>query len=93
MTVGGDPGSVMPVTAFSPRGRLELPCHLFAAAMEDMDDMLSRKKADLDELKPLGRKTLSALSSWYDVELTYRSNVIEGNALTRSETAIVLEKE
>ena len=54
--------------------------------------MLSGKKAALDKLRPLGRKTLSALSSWYDVELTYSSNAIEGNTLTRSETAIVLEK-
>lgn len=33
-----------------------------------------------------------AISSWYDIELTYTSNAIEGNTLTRSETAIVLEK-
>ena len=60
--------------------------------METIDDMLSGKKADLDKLRPLARKSLAALSSWYDVELTYSSNAIEGNTLTRSETAIVLEK-
>ncbi len=37
-------------------------------------------------------KSLAALDAWYDVELTYTSNAIEGNTLTRSETAIVLEK-
>ena len=36
--------------------------------------------------------SLDALSAWYDVELTYTSNAIEGNTLTRSETALVLEK-
>ncbi len=32
------------------------------------------------------------MASWYDVELTYTSNAIEGNTLTRVETAIVLDK-
>src|SRR5260370_5361827 len=50
------------------------------------------KKAELDRLRPLSGKTLRALAEWYDVELTYTSNAIEGNTLTRSETAIVLEK-
>lgn len=53
---------------------------------------LSEKKLRLDRLRPLGRKSLEALAAWYDVELTYSSNAIEGNTLTRSETAIVLEK-
>ena len=60
--------------------------------MESIDDMVSAKKAELDRLRPLAGKSLAALSSWYDVELTYSSNAIEGNTLTRSETAIVLEK-
>ncbi|MBV8094191.1 MAG: hypothetical protein JOY71_18585 [Acetobacteraceae bacterium] len=37
-------------------------------------------------------ESLAALAAWYDVELTYTSNPIEGNTLTRSETAIILEK-
>jgi len=53
---------------------------------------LRRKKARLDELRPLSPKSLEALAAWCDVELTYTSNAIEGNTLTRSETAIVLEK-
>ena len=32
------------------------------------------------------------MSDWYDVELTYTSNAIEGNTLTRVETAEVFEK-
>lgn len=60
--------------------------------MESIDDLLSAKKAELDRLRPLAGKSLAALRSWYDVELTYSSNAIEGNTLTRSETAIVLEK-
>lgn len=55
-------------------------------------DRLREKKARLDRLRPLSPKSLEALAAWYDVELTYTSNAIEGNTLTRSETAIVLEK-
>jgi Fic family protein len=43
-------------------------------------------------LRPVSPRGLAALAAWYDVELTYSSNAIEGNTLTRSETAIVLEK-
>jgi len=49
-------------------------------------------KERLDHLRPLDPRSLEALAAWYDVELTYSSNAIEGNTLTRSETAIVLEK-
>jgi Fic family protein len=53
---------------------------------------LRTAKQRLDRLRPLSPKSLEALAAWYDVELTYSSNAIEGNTLTRSETAIVLEK-
>jgi Fic family protein len=55
-------------------------------------DRLGRAKAELDRLRPLSPRSLAALAAWYDVELTYSSNAIEGNTLTRSETALVLEK-
>ncbi len=50
------------------------------------------KKLELDRLRPRVLKSLAALDEWYDVELTYTSNAIEGNTLTRIETAVVLEK-
>lgn len=53
---------------------------------------IENKKAQLDARRPLTAGTLAQLDAWYDVELTYTSNAIEGNTLTRSETAIVLEK-
>ena len=53
---------------------------------------IAAKKRRLDEARPLAAKALAALDAWYDVELTYTSNALEGNTLTRSETAIVLEK-
>ena len=55
-------------------------------------DRLRAKKQRLDRLRPLTGRSLQALAEWYDVELTWSSNAIEGNTLTRSETAIVLEK-
>jgi Fic family protein len=55
-------------------------------------DRLRRKKQQLDQLRPLSPRSAAALAAWYDVELTYSSNAIEGNTLTRSETAIVLEQ-
>jgi Fic family protein len=60
-----------------------------------MDELLASiavKKERLDELRPLSGKALAALEHYYDVELTYTSNAIEGNTLTRLETSIVIEK-
>ena len=62
---------------------------------ENMEDIIQRveaRKAELDALRPLAAHSLAALDAWYDVELTYTSNALEGNTLTRSETAIVLER-
>ena len=53
---------------------------------------IENKRKKLDALRPLAEGTIRNLDDWYDVELTYTSNAIEGNTLTRSETAIVLEK-
>jgi Fic family protein len=53
---------------------------------------LRARKGRLDRLRPLNPQSLAALAAWYDVELTYSSNAIEGNTLSRSETAIILEK-
>ncbi len=60
--------------------------------MQTIDEILSEKKLALVELCPASAKSLKALVDWYDVELTYSSNAIEGNSLTRGETAILLEK-
>ena len=55
-------------------------------------DQIKIKKKRLDALRPLSQEALAQLDAWYDVELTYTSNAIEGNTLTRQETALVLEK-
>ncbi|MDD9908960.1 MAG: Fic family protein [Ahrensia sp.] len=57
-----------------------------------MWEEIEAKKQELDSKRPLAAGSLRILDDWYDVELTYTSNAIEGNTLTRSETAIVLER-
>jgi Fic family protein len=52
---------------------------------------LTAKKAQLDKLLPLPPNIRQQLIDWYQVELTYSSNAIEGNTLSRLETAQVLE--
>lgn len=53
---------------------------------------LSEKKCQLDRFQPLPPELIRNLDEWFKVELTYTSNAIEGNTLTRQETALVIEK-
>lgn len=56
---------------------------------------LSQKKIQLDKLKklkPLPKETIESLEEWFKIELTYSSNAIEGNTLSRQETAEVIER-
>jgi Fic family protein len=46
----------------------------------------------LDEFRPLPDALVRNLDDWFRVELTFTSNAIEGNTLTRAETALVVEK-
>jgi len=57
-----------------------------------MYKVLSDKKAELDQFRPLPPELVTNLEDWFRVELTYTSNAIEGNTLTRQETALVVEK-
>lgn len=50
------------------------------------------KKNTLDSFNPLPKDLVKNLNEWFRVELTYTSNAIEGNTLTRQETAMVVEK-
>ncbi len=53
---------------------------------------ISRKKQSLDQFQPLAPELINNLREWFRVELTYTSNAIEGNTLTRQETALVVDK-
>ena len=60
--------------------------------MQTQLSQLSQKKAHLDQHRPLPPALVKNLDDWFRVELTYTSNAIEGNTLTRNETALVIEK-
>jgi Fic family protein len=53
---------------------------------------LAQKQQRLQTLLPMGYDQQEHLEEWLKVELTYSSNAIEGNTLTRIETAEVIEK-
>jgi len=59
--------------------------------MIPLNKIISMQK-ELDQYRPFDRDILDNLERWFEVELTYTSNAIEGNTLTRLETALVLEK-
>lgn len=60
--------------------------------MDDIFEKLTKKKEELDTYRPLSKELVKNLEEWLDVELTYTSNAIEGNTLSRMETALVIEK-
>jgi len=64
-------------------------CMDFFNELKKIDEL----KAEIDKLGPLDPALLKNLDDWYRVELTYTSNAIEGNTLTRQETAQVIEKD
>ena len=43
-------------------------------------------------MRPLPVEALANLEHYYDVEITYTSNAIEGNTLSPVETTLVIEK-
>ncbi|MBU1016831.1 MAG: Fic family protein [Patescibacteria group bacterium] len=60
--------------------------------MENKLKQLTEKKQRLDKYKPFPPELVKNLEDWFKIELTYTSNAIEGNTLTRNETALVVEK-
>ncbi|NTU46503.1 MerR family transcriptional regulator [Candidatus Roizmanbacteria bacterium] len=55
-------------------------------------DQLHQLKNKLDAYRPFPLSIVENMDEWYKVELTYTSNAIEGNTLSRAETARVVEK-
>ncbi|MCL4416287.1 MAG: Fic family protein [Actinobacteria bacterium] len=60
--------------------------------MDNKLRQLTTKKQKLDGFRPLPPELVRNLDEWFKIELTYTSNAIEGNTLTRAETALVVEK-
>lgn len=53
---------------------------------------LEEKKQRLDAYLPFSVDLVNNLRQWFKIELTYTSNAIEGNTLSRAETALIVEK-
>ena len=60
--------------------------------MNTLLDAIADKKDRLDRLRPLPPEALRNLEHYYDVEITYTSNAIEGNTLSPVETTLVIEQ-
>jgi Fic family protein len=60
--------------------------------MNELLSSVAAKKKRLGELQPLSPQALTNLEHYYDIELTYTSNAIEGNTLSPVETTLVIEK-
>lgn len=60
--------------------------------MEELLPSIDAKKKRLDELRALSPKALVNLEHYYNIELTYTSNAIEGNTLSPVETTLVIEQ-
>ena len=56
--------------------------------MDDLLAAIAAKKDRLDELRRLSHEALARLEHYYDIELTYTSNAIEGNTLSAVETTL-----
>ncbi len=60
--------------------------------MKELRASIAAKRDRLDRLRPLSAEALNRLEHYYDVEITYTSNAIEGNTLTPVETTLVIEQ-
>ena len=59
--------------------------------LSELRRRIDATRVELDRLRPLKGAALDALRTYFDVELTYTSNAIEGNRLTARETAELIE--
>jgi Fic family protein len=59
--------------------------------MDELLASIAARKERLDAMRPVSREALLALQKFFDIDLTYTSNAIEGNTLTLRETAELIE--
>jgi Fic family protein len=62
------------------------------AGLEEVLNSIATGRKQLDALRPLSPEALANLEHYYDVELTWSSNAIEGNTLSPVETTLVIEQ-
>jgi Fic family protein len=51
---------------------------------------IDKLKKELDAYRPLTTEQVKSLKTYFDIELTYNSNAIEGSTMTLAETKIIL---
>lgn len=66
--------------------------HFILHGMKNILKLIQAKKQQLDQSSALSTVAAKNLDEWMRIELTYASNAIEGNTLSRLETASVIEK-
>lgn len=59
---------------------------------QDLLHIIGEKRKALDLHRPFAPEFSKNIEEWFRIELTYTSNAIEGNTLSRQETALVVEK-
>jgi Fic family protein len=60
--------------------------------MAPLQPAIAAKRERLQRLRPLSLEALARLEHYYDIELSYTSNAIEGNTLSPVETTLVIEQ-
>ncbi len=60
--------------------------------MKDIFKEIDLLRDEINSYRPLHTHLLKQIREYYKIELTYTSNALEGNALSESETKIVLEE-
>jgi Fic family protein len=60
--------------------------------LSSLKKLILDKKNELDSLQPIDPTLIKNLGEWMSLELTYTSNALEGNTLTRQETKLVVEE-
>jgi Fic family protein len=60
--------------------------------MTRLSAAITEKKDRLERMRPFSAEALTNLEHYYDLEITYASNAIEGNSLSPVETTLVIEK-
>lgn len=60
--------------------------------LQSLLDEIDKKKAAIDQARPLPKIILDKLTEYLDIEWIYNSNAIEGNTMTRQETMLILKE-
>lgn len=66
--------------------------HVILYNMNSILASIEEKKLRLDSFRPFPTDLEANQREWFKIELTYTSNAIEGNTLSRAETALIVEK-